>query len=188
MIIIWVPHWDARSVSPCQLAMSAFYDRRDPSAWAAARIVGSVSQQLVSQLSAATNAEQVETCLGAALNLFIARDSEHPNASAPRLESAALGSKLLQQCLQELKPCASTLGWQRLQSLFLQDQFDVWASCVLTGRPGCHGSPAHTPSLQQLAVCVLKPWQSQLVPTECVPAPSVNCSCCWRMAPPATRC
>lgn len=115
--------------------------RDDPLRWAAARAVGTSSQLLVSRLAQASSSQAVTECVRAALTLLGNNTNSVSNceAAAAALGAAAApaGQEDIQQlCLQQLRQLqqhAAVLGWPALRDIFFQDQFETWASVVLSG-------------------------------------------------------
>ncbi len=104
--------------------------------WAAARAVGTSCQLLVSRLARASSSQHVTDCLRAALQLF--GTEPHPDIRPNAAPSAAADdddtADIQQLCLQQhLQQHAAVLGWPALRVIFLQDQFESWASVVLSG-------------------------------------------------------
>lgn len=107
---------------------------RDPSEWAAARTIGTVSQLLVSQLTQASTVEQVVRSIRTNLRLFAGHSSIHIITSGLEpLDGQAEASQDLEQCIKQLEQHAAVLSWGVLQAVYFQDQFNTWACAVLAG-------------------------------------------------------
>lgn len=119
--------------------------------WAAARAVGTASQQLVAALTRASTAQEVGACVSTALSLFDGRS----NLAAPECGiSSSVHSSTLQE--EELAAQAHAVGWPALRAFFYEDQFDTWACAVLAGavpspaKPWSGTCPAGTPRMPHM--------------------------------------
>jgi hypothetical protein len=107
---------------------------RDPSEWAAARTIGTLSQLLVSQLTQASTAEQVVHSIQTSLRVFASQAQEGITINGfEARDSQEAASQDMEQCIKQLQQHAAVLGWGALQAVFFQDQFNTWACAVLAG-------------------------------------------------------
>lgn len=119
--------------------------QRHPGAWAAARTIAMICQQLVQHLAAAGTAEEVACSIRAALGVFHISHHEHTfvvnqmplPGSQVKSPSPANCSVLhqLQSLTTELEPHAAVLGWSEIRAIFLHDQFFTWSAALLSGAP-----------------------------------------------------
>jgi hypothetical protein len=103
---------------------------RDASGWAAARCVGAWVQQQLTGLQDAIDLQQVADRLHAVLNMFIySRDGFSMQQQAEQADACRDTDQVQQALLQH----AQAVGWPALQRCFFQDQYETWATTVLTG-------------------------------------------------------
>lgn len=103
---------------------------RCAAAWAAARCVGQWVQQQVASIEGATELHQVTDSLQAVLNVLIFGATSDQNRQQQLQRGACEVSNQLQQALLQQ---AQALGWPALQQCFYDDQYEAWATSVLTG-------------------------------------------------------
>jgi hypothetical protein len=103
---------------------------RDASGWAAARCVGAWVQQQLTGLQDAKYLQQVADQLHAVLNLFIYNIDGSTTQQLTEQAGACRDSDQVQQALLQH---AQAVGWPALQRCFFQDQYETWATTVLTG-------------------------------------------------------
>jgi hypothetical protein len=104
--------------------------QRDAAGWAAARFVGAWVQQQLTGLQDATDLQQVADRLHAVLNLFIYSTDDSSSQQLAEQAGACADSDQVQQALLQH---AQAVGWPALQRCFFQDQYETWATTVLTG-------------------------------------------------------
>jgi hypothetical protein len=103
---------------------------RDAAGWAAARCVGAWVQHQLTCLQGAKDLQQVAECLNAVLQLFI-NNSQDSAAIQPDQQAGTCKDGNQEQ--QQLRQHAQAVGWPVLQRCFFKDQYEAWATTVLTG-------------------------------------------------------